>query len=92
MESAEEAVNNTYFSLIVIINCYVPKKCTALTKNNFQQITYRFLLGRTGERTSASEHLLLKGPVLEGVSPGEQPKQLKHKHQCTDELVNELIK
>lgn len=48
---------------------------TGPTKNSVQQITYRFLLGRAGERTSASEHLLLKGAVLDGVSPGEQPKQ-----------------
>lgn len=32
-----------------------------------------FPLGRTGERTSASVHLRLNGPVPLGVPPGEQP-------------------
>lgn len=35
--------------------------------------TYWFLLERIGEITSASVHLLLKGAVPVGVSPGEQP-------------------
>ena len=35
--------------------------------------TYWFLLERIGEMTSASVHLLLKGAVPVGVSPGEQP-------------------
>ena len=42
---------------------------------NAVQSTYRFLLGCTGERTSASVHLLLNGAVPDCVSPGEHPNK-----------------